>query len=140
MSIHANPVIVRKFFSLFVIIFVSFLTRDVAVAATVPANFEVRSVVAGLNIPTAMAFAPDGRIFVTEKNGAVRIVKNGLLLPTPLVKLSAVNSFTDHGLLGIAIDPQFATNGYIYICHIPTRILLGKMSTDSRPGALFDSL
>ena len=53
-----------------------------------------------------MAFAPDGRMFVWQKNGVVRIVKNGQLLPTPFIDLSAkVNTFDDRGIWGLAFDP-----------------------------------
>jgi glucose/arabinose dehydrogenase/fibronectin type 3 domain-containing protein len=65
-----------------------------------------------------MAFAPDGRMFVWQKNGIVRIVKNGQLLSTPFIDLSAkVNTFDDRGFWGFAFDPQFATNGRIYMTY-----------------------
>ncbi len=65
-----------------------------------------------------MAFAPDGRMFVWEKNGVVRVVKNGQLLPTPFIDLSAkVNTFDDRGFWGLAFDPQFASNGRIYMTY-----------------------
>ncbi len=88
-----------------------------------PANFVNEPVVSGLDTPTAMVFVPDGRIFVTEKAGRVRVVKNGALLATPLIDISGrdatpyghVNDFIDHGLLGIALDPDFATNRYLYL-------------------------
>jgi glucose/arabinose dehydrogenase/chitodextrinase len=65
-----------------------------------------------------MAFAPDGRIFVWEKNGVVRVIKNGQLLPTPFIDLSAkVNTFDDRGFWGLAFDPQFQSNGRIYMTY-----------------------
>ncbi|GAB3257234.1 fibronectin type III domain-containing protein [Nocardioides dilutus] len=65
-----------------------------------------------------MAFAPDGRMFVWQKNGVVRVVKNGQLLPTPFIDLSAkVNTFDDRGFWGLAFDPQFATNGRVYLSY-----------------------
>ena len=65
-----------------------------------------------------MAFAPDGRLFVWQKNGVVRVIKNGQLLPTPFIDLSAkVNTFDDRGFWGLAFDPQFATNGYVYMSY-----------------------
>jgi glucose/arabinose dehydrogenase/PKD repeat protein len=65
-----------------------------------------------------LAFAPDGRIFVWQKNGIVRVIKNGQLLPTPFVDLSAkVNTFDDRGFWGLAFDPQFANNGYVYLSY-----------------------
>src|SRR3954468_23516970 len=65
-----------------------------------------------------LAFAPDGRLFVWQKNGVVRIIKNGTLLPTPFIDLSAkVNTFDDRGFWGLTFDPDFATNGYVYLAY-----------------------
>ena len=75
-------------------------------AATVPTGFTDSTVVTGLTNPTAMAFAPDGRIFVCEQGGRLRVIKNGVLLPTPFVTLT-VDSAGERGLLGIAFDPNF---------------------------------
>ena len=61
-----------------------------------------------------MAFAPDGRLFIAEQGGRLRVYKNGELLPTPAVRL-AVNSLGERGLLGIAFDPDFKTNQYLYL-------------------------
>lgn len=64
--------------------------------------------------PTAMALAPDGRIFITEKSGRVRIVDNGQLLPDPFLILE-VDNYNERGLSGIAFDPSFEQNGYLYL-------------------------
>jgi glucose/arabinose dehydrogenase/chitodextrinase len=65
-----------------------------------------------------MAFAPDGRLFVWQKNGVVRIIKDGQLLPTPFIDLSSkVNTFDDRGFWGLAFDPQFSSNGYLYMSY-----------------------
>ena len=61
-----------------------------------------------------MAFAPDGRLFVCQQGGQLRVIKNGLLLSTPFVSLT-VDSSGERGLLGIAFDPNFATNNYVYL-------------------------
>ncbi len=81
---------------------------------TFPAGFSQTNVATGLNSPTALAIAPDGRIFICEQKGALRIVKNGTLLPSPAITLS-VDSNGERGLLGLAIDPNFTTNGLIYL-------------------------
>src|SRR5687767_7263841 len=82
--------------------------------AVVPAGFSDATFVNGLSLPVAMEFAPDGRLFVCEKNGALRVVTaSGSLLPTPFLTL-AVSTAGEQGLLGIAFDPQFASNGYLY--------------------------
>ncbi|MBC8138773.1 MAG: PQQ-dependent sugar dehydrogenase, partial [Fibrella sp.] len=79
-----------------------------------PAGFTREVAISGLTLPVAMAFAPDGRLFVTEKSGTVRVIKDGSLLPAPFVTI-AVNTVNDHGLAGITLDPDFAANGYVYV-------------------------
>jgi len=89
-------------------------------AATVPTGFTDSTVVTGLNNPTAMALAPDGRIFVCEQGGRLRVIKNGALLPTPFVTLT-VDSAGERGLLGIAFDPNFVSNQLVYVYYtVPT--------------------
>ena len=64
---------------------------------------------------TAMAFAPDGRLFVCLQSGQVRVInKDGVLLANPFVRLS-VDSNGERGLLGVAFDPNFASNHYVYL-------------------------
>ena len=77
--------------------------------------------VTGLTTPTAMAFTPDGRIFVTEQTGAVRVIGNdGQLLAAPLFTAPSIRSDGERGLLGIALDPSFESNGYVYLFYTPT--------------------
>ena len=61
-----------------------------------------------------MAFAPDGRIFVTEKGGKVKIVKNGTVLSTPFLQVTVAQQ-NEQGLSSILLDPDFSTNKYVYI-------------------------
>src|SRR5690242_8661795 len=75
-----------------------------ATAQNFPANFSQQMVVNGLVKPTAFAFAPDGRLFIAQQTGAVRVVKNGSLLVRPFVKIT-VNATGERGLLGMAFDP-----------------------------------
>ena len=63
---------------------------------------------------TSMSFAPDGRLFVTQQTGQLRVVKNGALLTTPFLS-RAVDSTGERGLLGVAFDPAFASNGFVYV-------------------------
>jgi glucose/arabinose dehydrogenase len=79
-----------------------------------PPGFTDAAVATGLTRPVALDIAPDGRFFVTEQAGAVRVVKNGQLLPTPFVQLS-VSSAGERGVDGIVLDPDFATNHYVYV-------------------------
>jgi glucose/arabinose dehydrogenase len=82
-------------------------------AATLPGGF-VETQISGLSAPTAMDFAPDGRLFVCLQGGNLRVIKNGALLPTPFLTLT-VDSSAERGLLGVAFDPNFATNNFVYV-------------------------
>ena len=75
--------------------------------------------VAGLSAPTAMQFAPDGRLFVTQQTGQLRVIKNGVLLPTPFLTLT-VNASGERGLLGVAFDPNFLVNQFVYVFYTAT--------------------
>jgi glucose/arabinose dehydrogenase len=88
-------------------------------AATLPANFIETQFASGLTNPTAMAFASDGRLFVCQQGGQLRVIKDGSLLPTPFVSLT-VDSNGERGLLGVAFDPNFATNNFIYVYYTAT--------------------
>jgi glucose/arabinose dehydrogenase len=81
--------------------------------ATLPAGFT-ETQISGLSSPTAMEIAPDGRIFVCLQGGSLRVIKNGVLLPTPFITLS-VDPAGERGLLGVAFDPNFATNHFLYL-------------------------
>lgn len=83
-------------------------------AATLPAGFTESVVATGVKRPTAMEFAPDGRLFVNQQNGIVRVIKNGTLLTTPFVSIT-VEDHGERGLVGIAFDPDFTTNHYVYL-------------------------
>lgn len=78
-----------------------------------PAGFS-QVAIGNVYYPTSMAKAPDGRIFVTEKAGKIKIVKNGAVLPTPFLQLT-VNQTNERGISSIAIDPDFNTNKYVYV-------------------------
>jgi glucose/arabinose dehydrogenase len=83
-------------------------------AQTLPSGFSRVEVGGAIDSPTAMAFAPDGRIFVTQQNGVVRVIKNNQLLATPFITIT-VGAGSERGLLGIAFDPDFATNNFVYL-------------------------
>ena len=72
--------------------------------------------VTGLAVPWAIDFAPDGRIFVTERSGRIRIVKNGQLQSQPWMTLE-VAAVQEAGLLGLALDPDFTRNGFVYAAY-----------------------
>src|SRR5262245_39628100 len=87
-------------------------------AATLPAGFSETSI-GGIASPTAMDIAPDGRIFVCQQGGSLRVIKNGALLSTPFMTLT-VDSSGERGLLGVAFDPNFAGNNFIYVYYTVT--------------------
>jgi glucose/arabinose dehydrogenase/regulation of enolase protein 1 (concanavalin A-like superfamily) len=66
-----------------------------------------------------MEFAPDGRLFVCQQGGQVRVIKNGALLGTPFLT-APVDGTGERGLLGIAFDPNFAANRYVYVYYTAT--------------------
>ncbi len=85
-----------------------------AAAATLPAGFTENLVSNGLSSPTAMDFAPDGRLFLCLQGGQLRVIKNGALLATPFVTLT-VDPSGERGLLGVTFDPNFASNNFVYV-------------------------
>lgn len=80
------------------------------------ADLRVEVVAENLEVPWALAFAPDGRLFITERRGRVRVVQNEKLLAEPWVTLE-VAAVSEAGLMGLAIDPGFAQNNFVYVCY-----------------------
>jgi glucose/arabinose dehydrogenase len=97
----------------------SLALASVSGAATLPSGFAETQVASGLASPTAMAFAPDGRLFICQQGGQLRVVKNGALLATPFLTVT-VNSSGERGLLGVAFDPDFTTNQFVYVYYTAT--------------------
>lgn len=95
------------------LLFQVFLQSPVA-AQSLPAGFSRVLVANNILNPTVMAFAPDGRIFVAQQNGALRLIKNNALLPAAFLQLN-VNARGERGLIGLALDPGFATNQLVYV-------------------------
>jgi glucose/arabinose dehydrogenase len=84
-------------------------------AVTQPAGFTRNEAwITGLANATAFAQAPDGRLFVAEQGGTLRVVKNGALLATPFVSI-AVDSNGERGLIGVTLSPTFANDGFVYV-------------------------
>ncbi|WP_375417157.1 PQQ-dependent sugar dehydrogenase [uncultured Hymenobacter sp.] len=104
--------------ALVLLVLLGLLTGRAALAQgiqpTLPPGFSASLVVNGFVNPTAFTFAPDGRIFAAEQAGRLRIIKNGVLLPTPFVSLT-VDSRGERGLVGVTLDPNFSTNRYVYL-------------------------
>ena len=87
--------------------------------ATAPAGnvkLDVQVFVRNLDTPWAIDFAPDGRIFITERPGRIRIVKGSQLQAEPWMTLDVAET-GESGLLGLALDPQFEQNRYVYVAY-----------------------
>src|SRR4051812_20140777 len=108
------PVLIIKITFLFLFTFFSILLR----AQTFPPGFS-QVQIAGIYYPTSLDFAPDGRIFCTEKAGKVRIIKNGVVLSTPFLQVT-VDQLNERGLSSVILDPNFSTNHYVYIYYTST--------------------
>ncbi len=81
---------------------------------TFPTGFSRQTVSASFSQPTVLTFAPDGRMFAAQQTGQLRIVKNDVLLPTPFVTIT-VDPAGERGLIGVALDPNFALNNFVYV-------------------------
>ncbi|MFM9948846.1 MAG: PQQ-dependent sugar dehydrogenase [Saprospiraceae bacterium] len=97
-------------YTLFLIL--TMLSLDAAIAQF-PTGFAGISVVSNLD-PTAMTLAPNGDIFLAEKNGRVIIIRNGQMLPQPFIEL-AVDNYNERGLSGIAVHPDYPATPFIYL-------------------------
>jgi glucose/arabinose dehydrogenase len=78
------------------------------------ARLRLDLVTDGLEDPTDLAFAPDGRIFIAERRGRVRVMRNGRLQPAPALTLDDISTSGDGGLLGLALDPRFERTHFVY--------------------------
>jgi glucose/arabinose dehydrogenase len=88
----------------------------------VPTGFVDDLIASGIPSPTAMQFAPDGRLFVAQQNGQLRVITNAnppTLLSTPFLTVT-VSSAGERGLLGVAFDPNFSTNRFVYVYYTAT--------------------
>src|SRR5215203_1686682 len=93
----------------------AFVDEEHAMATTLRSSFEDR-LVASVGAPTALAFTPDGRMLIATQSGLLQVYKDGELLPTPALDLSSgICSNSERGLLGLAVDPDFSTNDYVYL-------------------------
>jgi glucose/arabinose dehydrogenase len=105
-------------------------------AFDLPDGFAQQLVAEGFTGATGMAVAPDGRVFVCEQTGALRVVKHDTLLPEPFLRLTDVDSEWERGLIGVTLDPDFARNGYVYICSVRAKPyphhVVSRFTSDAR--------
>lgn len=103
-------------------------------------RFGVQVLAAGLRIPWSLAFAPDGRLFITERPGRVRVYQNGQLLAEPALTLTDVFTDGESGILGLTLDPDFAATRHVYLTYTatapgrPVQRLMRYREVDNRLG------
>jgi glucose/arabinose dehydrogenase len=85
--------------------------------STLPEGFAESIVTTGLDGATALEIAPDGRVFIAEQTGAVRVVENGRLLDEPFVQVE-VDSWWERGVIGVTVDPDFPRTPFVYLCTV----------------------
>ncbi|MEJ7654666.1 MAG: PQQ-dependent sugar dehydrogenase, partial [Chloroflexia bacterium] len=103
-----------------------------------PVETVVETVATGLDTPWDLEFAPDRRLFFTERPGRVRVIESGELVEQPVLTVDIATNTAEGGLLGIALDPNFERNGYIYVMYTydgagdasPNRISRFKLRED----------
>lgn len=117
----------RLYRPIYLLIFLALTIWQLGNAQVYPANFAQVLVSGGLTNPTALAFAPDGRIFVALQAGKLKVIKNNVLLPTDALQLT-VNSTGERGLIGMAFDPDFASNNFIYLYYTVPAPLHNRVS------------
>ncbi|MFC0106388.1 PQQ-dependent sugar dehydrogenase [Kibdelosporangium aridum] len=112
------------------------LPGGLVASAAVPAGFTDTAVISGLSAPTQAAFAPDGRVFIAEKSGIIKVYDGlGDTTPTVFADLRPqVHDFWDRGLLGLALDPQFPATPHVYVLYTYDYLGWGDVCPDP-PGA-----
>jgi glucose/arabinose dehydrogenase/PKD repeat protein len=116
-----------RFAYLVAIIIAARLVISPAIAATLPPGFQEQTVVSGLTEPTAVRFAADGRVFVAEKSGLIKVFDH-LSDPTPTVFVdlrTQVHNFWDRGLLGMTLAPEFPTDPFVYVLYTHDAVIGG---------------
>ena len=96
-------------------LFTAIIGPPLGYAAAQP-ELQIETVVRNLDTPWSIAWAPDGRIFVSERAGRIRVIENDKLSAEPWLTLE-VSERGESGLLGLALDPNFAKNRYLYAAY-----------------------
>lgn len=98
---------------------IEFLRANVVTPAEFP--YEVSVVAENLFVPWALAYSEEGKLYVTERSGTIRVIEDDQLIPVPLYTFQAPFSRRgEGGLMGLALDPNFIDNRYIYAMHTYT--------------------
>lgn len=115
--------------------------RGRAGAVTLPSGFQDSVVVSGLTQPTTVAFSPDGRIFVAEKSGLIKVFAGpGDDTPTTFADLrTSVYNYWDRGMSGLALHPNFPQTPYVYVTYTLDAPIGGIPPVWGMPGAISDN-
>ncbi|WP_177171783.1 PQQ-dependent sugar dehydrogenase [Nitrosovibrio tenuis] len=113
------------------IIFALFVTGFASIGFAAVPPLQTQIVASGLDRPLFVtAPSGDSRLFIVEQGGAIKILQNGAVQPTPFLDLSnSVNTEGERGLLGLAFDPNFATNRRLYVDYIDKTTLNTVVAT-----------
>jgi glucose/arabinose dehydrogenase len=100
---------------------------DVAVSTVDRLQLQLQLVTDGLTNPTDLAFAEDGRIFVAEQSGRIRVVRNDQLQIEPALTLGDTPTTAGGGLLALTLDPQFPRTGFVYAIYTAESARQGRV-------------
>jgi glucose/arabinose dehydrogenase len=103
-------------------------------------KFRVEELTDQLEIPWALAFLPDGRMLVTDMVGELRVLRDGNLLEEPVSGLPPTPPYVEGGLMDVAVPPDYAETGWIYLAYahalengqVMTRVIRGKLDAENR--------
>ncbi len=111
---HVIPTFLRRFISAGLALAFP-ATGDAG--GSLPAGFSESVLVSGLTQPVSIAWAPDGsqRLFVTEKAGGIRVIRNGAPLATPFAIFPQLYTQSECGVLGLCFDPNYVANRHVYV-------------------------
>ena len=112
-----------------------------AAAVTLPPGFQQATQPwTGLNTPIAIEFAPNGRVFVAEKSGVIKTYQNAADTTATVVAdlRTQVHNYWDRGLLGLAVDPNFPTDPYVYVFYVHDALPGGTAPRWGLPGQTTD--
>lgn len=110
---------VRFLTSPFLILFSGVVICGLSFAAKVPSGFKTETIAEGVNAGTALAISPDGTVYLAEQTGHIRIVRDGALLDTPLLDLSArMDTHWERGLIGLQLHPDYPKEPYLFVVYV----------------------
>ncbi len=106
-----------------------------------PPNFQMETLVSGLQQPVFLTELPDGRLLILQKAGIIQILNPNEQAPEPTVYLdisTTINTGGERGLTAIALDPNFQANGYLYVYYASSVTRRNRMSRFTHTGSTVD--